>query len=515
MQPSTGVEDPSPVPGLVPWLHCLGLGSYICLAACWAQAHGACELDELVEHFEWFARTLGVKGGAWRQRQALEAATEVKRGLLRAASCVLRLPRAVSSPVHHSPVLARECAEVREPRSLVGTTERRDEGATGEHLQSDTPVLLAEDDEEDADLAFGDEEDDDDDDLISCSDQPFRTRRCASRRRCHRRPRRVRPCVLADAEELRRAALCGKRAQARPSQPKSEEVLFERVREDFRRRYAAELSYAFGTDTVISPAPISASVRSRLMQRYSSESPAQLVLGYHGTRPENYPSIFARGLLIPGKGNGVSVANGSAYGIGIYTAAAGQAPMSKCYSRCDGMLVCGVLRHQNCQAAPIEQEDAASVKAVKAAAVERRIGRPPKRPSGWTPQPAYSYKPPSPPSQQGVVRDGAVADHGHFMVTFDEACVTPLFVVRGIKAYNQGPSQTEVAAPEDPSARGRLVDLWPEGDNPNVELDHAGVSLSRTTVRHLVGVRRRLQRKSVDRCRQRARAEKRVSSLAW
>jgi hypothetical protein len=370
-------------------------------------------------------------------------------------------------------------------------------------------VLLAEEDEECADLAFGDGKDDNDDDLISCSEQPRPTRRRASRRRCHRRPRRVRPCVLADAEELRRAALCGQCAQDRPSQPESEEVLFERVREDFRRRYAAELSYAFGTGAMISPAPISASVRSQLMQRYSSESPAQLVLGYHGTRRENYPSIFARGLLIPGKGNGVPVANGSAYGRGIYTAAAGQAQMSKTYSRCDGMLVCGVLRHQNCQAAPIEQEDAASFKAVKEAAVERRIGRPPKRPSGWTPPPAYSYQPPSPPPQQGVVRDGAVADHGNFMVTFDEACVAPLFMVHG-------PEKVPEEVPlEAPMARGRLVDLWPEGGNPNVKLEHPGACLSRTTVKHLVGVRRRLQRKSMDRCRHRARADKRLSSLAW
>jgi len=287
------------------------------------------------------------------------------------------------------------------------------------------------------------------------------------------------------------------------------------VREDFRRRYAAELSYAFGTGAMISPAPISASVRSQLMQRYSSESPAQLVLGYHGTRRENYPSIFARGLLIPGKGKGVSVANGSCYGRGIYTAAAGQAQMSKTYSRRDGMLVCGVLRHQNCQAAPIEQEDAASLKAVKEAAVERRIGRPPKRPSGWTPPtpPMPStppYQPPSPPSQQGVVRDGAVVDHGRFMVTFDEACVAPLFMVHG-------PEEVPEEVPlEAPMARGRLVDLWPERGNPNVELAHPGACLlSRTTVKHLVGVRRRLQRKSMDRCRHRARADKRLSSLAW
>jgi len=495
-QPCTEVKDLSPVPGLVPWLRCLGLSSCICLAACWAEAHGACELDELVEHFELFTRALGVKGGAWRRQQALEAATEVKLTLLRAASSVLQLPRAMSAPVHHTQVMPRNCVEVQEPRPRVDTAERHDERPDREDLHHDSDVL------------HGDAEDEnEDDDPIFCRHWPLHSERRLSRRRRYRRPRRVRPCMLADAEELRRAVLRCQSSRDQSSQPESEAVLFKRVLDDFRRRYASELLYAFGADAQISPAPVSNKVQSQLMRRLASESRTHLVLGYHGTARKNYPSIFARGLLIPGEKNGLRVANGSAYGNGIYTASAGEAPMSKSYIRCDSMLVCGVLRHRDGDAAGTEPADAASVRA----AVEWRIGRPPKRPSGWTS--ASSYQPPT-SSQQGVVRDGAVADHGRFMVTFDEACVAPLFVVAGIRSLNQGPLQTDEEAPVEPSARARFVDLWPEGGNPNVGLEQSGPCFSSAIVKHMVRVRRRLLRKSTDRCRQQAREHKRLSSLA-
>jgi hypothetical protein len=44
----------------------------------------------------------------------------------------------------------------------------------------------------------------------------------------------------------------------------------------------------------------------------------KVTLGYHGTRSVNLPSICKHGLVVPGTLPHVKVANGSAYGIGIY-----------------------------------------------------------------------------------------------------------------------------------------------------------------------------------------------------
>merc|ERR1712238_226701 len=70
-----------------------------------------------------------------------------------------------------------------------------------------------------------------------------------------------------------------------------------------------------------------------------------LVPALHGTHENNLASIYKNGLVIPGKGNGVKVTNGSAYGVGIYTASMSVANMSRGYARGSNppVLVCGVL----------------------------------------------------------------------------------------------------------------------------------------------------------------------------
>lgn len=44
------------------------------------------------------------------------------------------------------------------------------------------------------------------------------------------------------------------------------------------------------------------------------------VLCYHGTDIKNFPSIYQKGLLVPGSDTGIQVVNGSAFGKGIYLA---------------------------------------------------------------------------------------------------------------------------------------------------------------------------------------------------
>lgn len=68
---------------------------------------------------------------------------------------------------------------------------------------------------------------------------------------------------------------------------------------------------------------------------------------FHGTATKNLPSIYKHGLLIPGCGNSLKVAHGSAHGLGIYAAKVGSASLS--WGFCSGshpdtsMLICAVL----------------------------------------------------------------------------------------------------------------------------------------------------------------------------
>jgi hypothetical protein len=50
------------------------------------------------------------------------------------------------------------------------------------------------------------------------------------------------------------------------------------------------------------------------------------ILVFHGTRPEAVGAISRVGLVVPGEGNKVKVANGSAFGVGIYTDTDPQTP---------------------------------------------------------------------------------------------------------------------------------------------------------------------------------------------
>jgi hypothetical protein len=52
---------------------------------------------------------------------------------------------------------------------------------------------------------------------------------------------------------------------------------------------------------------------------------------YHGTQEASAEAIAKIGLVVPGQGNGVTVANGCAYGVGIYTAESCETPVGYAY----------------------------------------------------------------------------------------------------------------------------------------------------------------------------------------
>jgi hypothetical protein len=91
-------------------------------------------------------------------------------------------------------------------------------------------------------------------------------------------------------------------------------------------------------------APLSCDVASTFMKACQGGLAGTLRPAYHGTNETNLPSIYRQGLLIPGQNNGIKVANGSVYGLGIYTADVTNPNLSWSYTGgSQKLLICGVL----------------------------------------------------------------------------------------------------------------------------------------------------------------------------
>lgn len=109
-------------------------------------------------------------------------------------------------------------------------------------------------------------------------------------------------------------------------------------------RIRDSLSCCFKGKVRIKPAPIAEEVKARFLNLYTNtKGQEQLLPAFHGTKASNHPSIFAKGLLIPGHENELKVVNGSAHGLGIYTASVGSAWLSRTFCSEPCMLVCAVL----------------------------------------------------------------------------------------------------------------------------------------------------------------------------
>eukprot|EP00929_Paragymnodinium_shiwhaense_P000705 TRINITY_DN10093_c0_g1_i1.p1 TRINITY_DN10093_c0_g1~~TRINITY_DN10093_c0_g1_i1.p1 ORF type:complete len:641 (+),score=72.68 TRINITY_DN10093_c0_g1_i1:89-2011(+) len=120
--------------------------------------------------------------------------------------------------------------------------------------------------------------------------------------------------------------------------------------EVFRTWFLSEFEGAFreGLKAVtssrvdISPGPVSNDVARRFMDAmYRTNSLPRPA--YHGTCLTNFDSIFKRGLLIPGNKSGIRVQNGSAHGVGIYTAQVDAAWLSSGFCDSPNLLLCAVL----------------------------------------------------------------------------------------------------------------------------------------------------------------------------
>jgi hypothetical protein len=134
----------------------------------------------------------------------------------------------------------------------------------------------------------------------------------------------------------------GKAKQPEPTKP------IDKLRASFLLAHKGFIEGQFPAQgTTITPTSLSPVVSQRFMRAMSSTgkgtTPPNCV--FHGTRLENHASIFEHGLLVPNQADNpvsVGVANGSAYGVGIYTATT--AATSCGYARNGArVLVCGAL----------------------------------------------------------------------------------------------------------------------------------------------------------------------------
>jgi len=126
-------------------------------------------------------------------------------------------------------------------------------------------------------------------------------------------------------------------------------VQFNSLRWDIVAQYENELFSSlrgFISPVRLRPAPLAHHVMERFMHavKAASGSSTKMVRpAFHGSAAKNYPSIFERGLLIPGDGNELRIVHGAAHGHGVYTANVDAAWLSAGFCDQPHMLVCAVL----------------------------------------------------------------------------------------------------------------------------------------------------------------------------
>jgi hypothetical protein len=233
---------------------------------------------------------------------------------------------------------------------------------------------------------------------------------------------------------------------------------------------------------------------------------------YHGTPQSNVESISQRGLLIPGRHSGISVAHGSAHGKGIYTAKVGSACLSKTFCDSCNMFVCGV---------------ADTLKGCGQRAVGHRVPRTygiglhhrQHHPPGWKVGPAQKQVPKMLGRFKLHADSPEVRHVGDAMVVFGEARVAPLFLASGFSGFSGRCGQVNVPYG------------WPNGPNPNRGARPGRGGRRQTVIwesqevvwlppsaeraKHAINVKRRLERRRRQLYRAMERDEKASTGDAW
>mmetsp|Transcript_60376 Transcript_60376/g.155606 ORF Transcript_60376/g.155606 Transcript_60376/m.155606 type:complete len:459 (+) Transcript_60376:72-1448(+) len=114
------------------------------------------------------------------------------------------------------------------------------------------------------------------------------------------------------------------------------------LQKNVRGKYEKRIEEELGAGVMLEPIHPDREVRSRFRQACRSNK-HKLMVGYHGTKEKNIGSIARRGLLVPNhEENGVKVANGSAHGVGVYTAQLGSASLSLGFCDSRSLFVCAI-----------------------------------------------------------------------------------------------------------------------------------------------------------------------------
>mmetsp|Transcript_92517 Transcript_92517/g.163615 ORF Transcript_92517/g.163615 Transcript_92517/m.163615 type:complete len:887 (+) Transcript_92517:60-2720(+) len=123
---------------------------------------------------------------------------------------------------------------------------------------------------------------------------------------------------------------------------------FDLFRSTFLRHYGVPICNAleqvFGDAIELWLAPTSLALKRSFVTLLKEQRAKRIAPALHGTRSSNFTSIFEHGLLIPGQGNELKVANGSYHGLGIYTANLDAPWLAKRFCSESRMLVCAVVQ---------------------------------------------------------------------------------------------------------------------------------------------------------------------------
>ncbi|CAE7201187.1 unnamed protein product [Symbiodinium sp. CCMP2592] len=189
-----------------------------------------------------------------------------------------------------------------------------------------------------------------------------------------------------------------------------------------RRQVLSSVEKEFGPSGKLQPLHPSAEVKDEFFTaRRIFESTTTYT--YHGTKAANIDSISRVGLLMPGK-NGHKVANGSAHGVGIYTARLGKATLSQGFCDSNKMFVCAVCDTSQ----PLAEEETASKQRLdtswkpSATVVQTKF---PKTATAVNLHPSARRL-----GRHNVQRESDQVIHvGDAVVTFEQGCVVPLFLL--------------------------------------------------------------------------------------
>mmetsp|Transcript_58115 Transcript_58115/g.109506 ORF Transcript_58115/g.109506 Transcript_58115/m.109506 type:complete len:467 (+) Transcript_58115:74-1474(+) len=275
---------------------------------------------------------------------------------------------------------------------------------------------------------------------------------------------------------------------------------FERMRDQFLEKHTETLRNHFWLD--VDKAKLAKRVEDRFLScmRTCGVGVADLILAYHGTRADNFASIFAKGFLIGGRGT--PVVHGTAHGHGVYAGSADNPSISNSYS--DGsIIVCAVI--------DVKTE----IKFTNSEEFEHdpsywtdilRIGRPRKRPSGFKALKAWSQP----------VNVGSVNHHSGFLVVPVSSQIVPIGTIRwgppkrrkGVAKSHEPPCEESPDRKTQPIKKEIEEDVyWPATGNPNTTDTLQACS---PASQHAV----RVHRQARCRARQRRRCEGRCAKAA-